>query len=142
MKGLKLKTISLLIFYVWLVKSEKLVNAGTVDQLEKYGLFFLISSMVLGLLHHLQMFWQFHLIKLLKFVTGLGLLQLQYLIYPRLLTDFAILFSLTNVRLMIFLVRFLALFVLPSVMQCFEWFWIGNVHKNIKLMPEFLKALL
>ena len=96
MKGLKLKTISLLIFYVWLVKSEKLVNAGTVDQLEKYGLFFLISSMVLGLLHHLQMFWQFHLIKLLKFVTGLGLLQLQYLIYPRLLTDFAILFSLTK----------------------------------------------
>ena len=127
---------------MWLVKSEKLVNAGTVDQLEKYGLFSLISSMVLGLLHHLQMFWQFHLIKLLKFVTDLGLLQLQYLIYPRLLTDFAILFSLTNVRLMKFLVRFLALFVLSSVMQCFEWFWIGNVHKNIKLMPEFLKALL
>ena len=34
---------------------EKLVNNRLVDHLEKFGLFFLISSMVLGLLDQLQM---------------------------------------------------------------------------------------
>ena len=39
-KGLQLKTTSLLVFFLWLVKSEKLVNHRIVDHLEKFGFFF------------------------------------------------------------------------------------------------------
>ena len=53
--------------------------------------FFLISSMVLGLLDQLQIFSQLYLIELLGFLTDLGLLQLWHLIYPRLLTGFGML---------------------------------------------------
>ena len=38
--------------------------------------FFVISSMVLGLLDQLQIFWQLYLIELLGLLTGLGLLEL------------------------------------------------------------------
>ena len=38
--------------------------------------FFLISSMVLGLLDQLQISWQLCLIELLELLTGLGLLEL------------------------------------------------------------------
>ena len=51
-KGLQLKTTVLLVFFQWLVKSEKLVNNSIVDHLEKCGIFS-ISSMVLGLLDQL-----------------------------------------------------------------------------------------
>ena len=37
--GLQLKTTTLLVFFLWLVKSEKLVNNGIVDHLGKCGLF-------------------------------------------------------------------------------------------------------
>ena len=37
-------------------------------------------------------------------------------------------------------VRYLALFLLCSVIVGFEWFWIESLHKNIKLMLEFVKA--
>ena len=36
----------------------------------------------------------------------------------------------TNLSLMEFHVRYLALFLLFSVIGCFGWFWIGNLHKN------------
>ena len=39
-----------------------------------------------------------------------------------------------------FQVRYLALFLLFSVIDGFEWFWMGSLHKNIQLMLEFLKA--
>ena len=42
---------------------EKLVNNRIVDHLEKCGLFFLISSMVLGLLDQLQIFSQIFLVR-------------------------------------------------------------------------------
>ena len=54
---------------------EKLVNNRIVDHVEKCD-FFLISSMVLGLLDQLQIFSQLCLIELLGLVTGLGLLGL------------------------------------------------------------------
>ena len=73
--------------------------------------------MDLGLLHQLQIFLQLHLIELLGFLGGLGLLKLQHLIYLRLLTGFGIL-----------------------VFFSFEWFQMGRLHKNIQLMQEFLKA--
>ena len=40
-----------------------------------------------------------------------------------------------------FQVRYLALFLLFSVKDSFDWFWMGSLHKNIQLMLEFLKGL-
>ena len=61
-------------------------------------------------------------------------------IYPRLLIGFSMLVFFTNLSLMEFQARYLALFHLYSVVDGFEWFWMGNLHKNIQLMLEFLKA--
>ena len=102
--------------------------------------FFLISSMVLGLLDQLLIFSQLYLIELLALLTGRGLLKLWYLIYPRLLTGFGKLVFFTNLSLMEYQVRYSALFLLFSVIDDFEWFWMGSLHKNIQLMLEFLKA--
>ena len=77
---------------------------------------FLISSIVLGLLDQLQIFWQLYLIELLGLVTGLRLLKLHHLIYPRLLTGVGMMAFFTNVRLMEFQVRYLTLFLLFSVL--------------------------
>ena len=46
----------------------------------------------------------------------------------------------TNLSLLEFQVRYLALFLLLSVIDGFEWFWMGSLHENIQLMLEFLKA--
>ena len=46
----------------------------------------------------------------------------------------------TNVSLMEFQVRYLALFLLFSVIGNFEWFWMESLHKNIQLTLEFLKT--
>ena len=56
------------------------------------------------------------------------------------LTDFGMLVFLTNLGLMEFQVRYLAFFLLFSVVDDFEWFWMGSLHKNIQLMLEFLKG--
>ena len=103
--------------------------------------FFLISNMVLGHLDQLLIFSQLYLVELLGFLTGLGLFELWHLIYPRLLTGFGMLVFFTNLSLMEFQVRYLALFLLFLVIDDFEWFWMESLHKNIQLMSEFLKAL-
>ena len=46
----------------------------------------------------------------------------------------------TNLGLMKFQVRYSALFLLFSVIDDFEWFWMESLYKNIQLMLEFLKA--
>ena len=46
----------------------------------------------------------------------------------------------TNLGLMEFQVGYLALFLRFSVIDGFGWFWMGNFHKNIQLMLEFLKG--
>ena len=46
----------------------------------------------------------------------------------------------TNLSLMESQVRYLALFLLFSVIDDLEWFWMENLHRNIQLMLEFLKA--
>ena len=61
---------------------EKLPNNRFVNHLKKCNLF-LISSMVLGLLDQLKIFWQLYLIELLELLTGLGLLKLQHLIISK-----------------------------------------------------------
>ena len=101
--------------------------------------FFLISSMILGLLDKLQIFWQLYLIELLGLLTSLGLLKLWHLIYPRLLTGFGKLVFFMNLSLMEFQVRYLVLFLLFSVVDG-KWFWMESLHKNIQLMLELLKA--
>ena len=118
---------------------EKLLNNRIVDHLEKCG-FFLISSMVLCLLDQLQISSQLYLIELLGLLTDLGLLKLWYLIYQRLLTEFAMLVFFTNLSLMEFQVRYLTLSLFFSVIDSFEWFWIESLHKSIQLILEFLKA--
>ena len=70
----------------------------------------------------------------------MGLLEQWHLIYPRLLTGFGMLVFFTNLNLMEFQVRYLALFLLFSVIDGFEWFWMESLHKNTQLMLEFLKA--
>ena len=98
------------------------------------------ENMVLGLLNKPQIFLLLYLIELLGLSTGLGLLELQHLIYPRLLTGFVMLFFFTNLSLMEFQVRYLGLFLLFSVIDGFKWFWMRSLHKNIQLMLEFLNA--
>ena len=39
-----------------------------------------------------------------------------------------------------FQVRYLALFLLSSVIHGFKWFWMKSLHKNIQLMLEFHKS--
>ena len=41
-----------------------------------------------------------------------------------------------------FQVRYLALFLLLSIIDSFGWFWMVRLYKNIQLMLEFLKASL
>ena len=80
-KGLQQKTTTQLVFFAVVSKFfEKLVNNRIVDHLEKCG-FFLISSMVLGLLDQLHIFLHLYLIELLGLLTSLGLLELWHLIY-------------------------------------------------------------
>ena len=81
---------------------------------------------------------QVYLIELLGLSTGL--LELWYLIYPRLLTGFSMLIFFTNLSLTEFHVGYLTLFPLFSVIDGFEWFWMESLHKNIQLMLEFLKG--
>ena len=102
--------------------------------------FFLIFSIVLDLLDQLQIFWRLFLIELLGLLTSLGLLELYHLIYPRLSTEFDMLLFFTDLGLMEFQVKYLALFFYLSVIGSFSWFWTGSLHKNIQLMLEFLKG--
>ena len=130
-KGLLRKTNALLVFFLRLVKSLKnLQIIGLLITLRNVA-FFLISSLDLGLLDQLQIFSQLYLIELLGLLTGLELLLLWHLIYPRLLTGFDMLVFFTNLSLMEFQVRYLALFLLFSVIDGFEWFWMESLHKNI-----------
>ena len=46
----------------------------------------------------------------------------------------------TNLSLVEFQVRYLALFPLFSVIDGFECFWLKSLYKNIQLMLEFLEA--
>ena len=96
--------------------------------------------MVLGLLDQLLIFSQLYLMELLELLIGLGLLEVLHLIYPGLLIGFGMLVFFTNLSLMEFQVRYLALFLLFSVIDGFKWFWMESLHKNIQLILEFLKG--
>ena len=112
---------------------KKLVNNRIADHLEKYGLFsdfqygFRFSQSTADLLTTLC------LIELLELlITGLGLLKMWHLTYPRLLTGFGMLLFFTNSSILLHkLKNYLVLFLLFSVMDSFEWFWMESLHKNI-----------
>ena len=88
-----------------------------------------------------QVVGKFHQWSLYLRILEKGLrLKITALYYPRLLTGFGILVFFTNLNLMEFQVRYLALFLLSSVIDSFEWFWMESFHKNIQLMLYFLKA--
>ena len=101
---------------------EKLVNNWIFDHLEKCVFFLLISSIVLGLLEQLQIFWHLYQIELL-WLWGYSSCNIWYV-----------------KGLMESQVRCLALFLLFSIIDSFRWLWMGSLHKNIQLMLEFLKA--
>ena len=84
----------------------------------------LISSMVLGLLDQLEIFWQLYLIELLGLAIDQGLLELQHLIYPGLSTGFGMVLFL-NLSYIEFQLRYLAVFRRFLVIDDFEWFWMG-----------------
>ena len=62
------------------------------------------------------------------------------MIYPNFSAEFDMLVFFLNLSLMEFQVKYLALFLLFSVIGGFGWFGIGNLHKNIQLMLQFLKG--
>ena len=66
-KGLQLKTTAVLVFFLWLVKSEEVVKKIGLLITYRNAAFFLISSMVLVLLDQLQIFLQWYVIELLAF---------------------------------------------------------------------------
>ena len=101
---------------------EKLVNNRTVDHPEKCYLFsdfqygFRSSQSTADLLSFISD-------RIAGAFNRMGLLKLWHLIYPRLLTGIGMLVFFTNLRLMEFQVRYLALFVLFQVIDDFKWFW-------------------
>ena len=101
---------------------KKLVNNRIVDHLEKLGLF---SDFQYGFRfsQSTAIFSQLYLIELLELLTGLWLLELGHLIYPRLLPGFGMLVFFTNLSLMKFQVRYFALIFLFSVIDNCVWLW-------------------
>ena len=55
-----------------------------------------------------------------------------------LLTGFVMLIFFTKLGLMEFQVRYLALFLLFSVIGSCEWLWMGSIHKNIELITVLM----
>ena len=79
-KGQQRKISALSVFVLWLVKYLKKLLIIGVSITSRNVTFFLISSMVSGLLNQLQIFWQLNLLELLELLMGLGLLKLWQLI--------------------------------------------------------------
>ena len=120
---------------------EKLVNSRLADHLQKWGIF-LISSVSLGLLGQRSTADLLTVAsdRIFRVFNWSGATRQEYLIYPRLSTVFHIQVFFTNLRLLEFQVRYFPLFCFISVIDGFEWFWVGSIHKNIQLMLELLKA--
>ena len=116
---------------------EKLVNNRIVDHLEKCGLF---SDFQYGFRSSQSTVDLLKVVLIARAFNRSGLLELWHLIYSRLLKGFDMLVFFTDLSLMKFQVRYLALFLLFSVIDGFEWFRMESLHKNIWLMLDFLKA--
>ena len=119
---------------------EKLVNNRIVDHLEKCGLFsdfqygFRSSRSTADLLTVVSD-------RIAGAFNRSGATRAVALDISKALTEFGMLVFFTNLSLMEFQVRYLALFLLFLVIGGFGLFWMGNPHKNIQLMLVFLKGL-
>ena len=119
---------------------EKLVNNRIVDHLEKCGLFsdfqygFRSSRSTAGLQTVVSD-------RIARAYNRYGATRAVALDISKLLTEFGMLVFFTNLNLMEFQVRYLALFLLFLVIGGFVLFWMGNLYKNIQLMLVFLKGL-
>ena len=119
---------------------EKLVNNRIVDHLEKCGLFsdfhygFRSSRSTADLLTVVSD-------RIARAFNRSGATRAVALDISKALTEFGMLVFFTNLSLMEFQVRYLALFLLFLVIGGFGLFWMGNLHKNIQLMLVFLKGL-
>ena len=81
--------------------------------------------MILGLLGQLQIFCQLYFIELLGLLTGLGLLDISKA-FDRVWHGS----PLHKLKFMAFQLRYLALFLLFSIIDGFDWFSIESLHKN------------
>ena len=119
---------------------EKLVNNRIVDHLEKCGLFsdfqygFRSSRSTADLLTVVSD-------RIARVFNRSGATRAVALDISKVLTEFGMLVFFTNLSLMEFQVRYLALFLLFLVIGGFGLFRMGNLHKNIQLMLVFLKGL-
>ena len=104
---------------------EKLVNNGVVDHLGKCGLFsdfkngFRSSQLTADLLE----------------TTRAMALDIS-----KVFAGFCMVVYFTNLGLWEFQVRYLALFLLFSVVDGCEWFWMESLHRSIQLVLVFLKG--
>ena len=104
---------------------EKLVNNRTVDHLEKCG-FFLISSMVLGLLNELQIFIQLYLMELLELLTGLYISKA----FDRVCHG-GLLHKLKSYGISGQIFGLISFVSGSGLVLDWEWFWMGSLCKNI-----------
>ena len=95
--------------------------------------------MVLGLLDRLLIFSQLYLIELLGLLTGLRLIELWHLIYPRLLTGSGMLVFFNKLKSYGISGQILGLISSFLCNRRFPVILDGGLHKNIQLMREFLK---
>ena len=118
---------------------KKLLNNRIVDHLDKCGLFydfqygFRSSRSSADLLTVL-------LDRIAKAFNRSGATRAVTLDISKALDRVGMLDFFTNLSLMEFQVRYLAVLLLSSVTDGFEWFWMRSLHKNIQLMLEFLKV--
>ena len=119
---------------------EKLVNNRIVDHLEKCGLFsdfqngFRSSQSTADLVTVVSD-------GIARAFNKSGATQAVALDISKALTEFGMLVFFTNLSLIKFQVRYLALFLLFFVISSFGLFWMGNLYKNIQLMLVFLNGL-
>ena len=124
-KGLLLKTAALLVFFF--------VNNTIVDRREKCDLFsefqysFRSSRSAAFLLTVLSDI-------IARTLNRCGTTRVVAL-------DISKAFDSTNLSLTEFQVRYLTLFLIFSVIDGFDWFWMGSLHTNIQLMLEFFMTL-
>ena len=110
---------------------EKLVNNGIVDHLEKCGLFsdfqngFRSSRSTSDLLTVVSD-------RIDRAFNRSGATRAMALDISKVFAGFGMVFYFTNLGLGKFQVRYLALFLLFSVMDGCEWFWMESLHRSIQ----------
>ena len=117
-KDIRLNTTALLVFLLWLVVFEKLVNNRLVDLSDKCDFF---SYFQYGFRSSLST------ADLLQGFNRSGATRAVVLDISKTLTEFGMLVFFTNLSLMEFWVRYLALFPLFSVIDGFRWFLMERI---------------